>query len=293
MSARLDGLRDFLPLFFFVDLGAMLDFTTLDAELGAALVLTLFVLIGNPLIVMAIMGFMGYRRRTGFLAGLTVAQISEFSIVFVAMGITLGHIGQDALGLTTLVGIMTITLSTYMILHSQALFERLAPWLAVFERRRPQREEAMERLAGPKPDPQVIVFGLGRYGKRMLLQLHAHDVHALGVDFDPETVDELPRRGIPVRFGDAEDPDFADALLWRQAGWVVMTLPDRTVNRALLRALKSAGFQGRIAGVVSDELQAQALHEAGAERIINPFKDAADHAAEALAWDIRSREEKR
>ncbi|MCK7502598.1 MAG: hypothetical protein MZW92_81830 [Comamonadaceae bacterium] len=52
--------------------------------------LSLFVLIGNPLIVMAIMGYMGYRKRTGFLAGLTVAQISEFSIVFVAMGITLG-----------------------------------------------------------------------------------------------------------------------------------------------------------------------------------------------------------
>jgi predicted Kef-type K+ transport protein len=63
-----------------------------------ALVLSLFVLIGNPLIVMAIMGFMGYRRRTGFMAGLTVAQISEFSIVFVAMGITLGHVGVQALG---------------------------------------------------------------------------------------------------------------------------------------------------------------------------------------------------
>jgi predicted Kef-type K+ transport protein len=41
------------------------------------------------------------------MAGLTVAQISEFSIIFVAMGISLGHIGQDALGLTTLVGIVT------------------------------------------------------------------------------------------------------------------------------------------------------------------------------------------
>jgi len=75
-------------------------------------VLALFVLIGNPLIVMAIMGYMGYRKRTGFLAGLTVAQISELSIVFVAMGISLGHVGPQALGLTTLVGLVTIMLST-------------------------------------------------------------------------------------------------------------------------------------------------------------------------------------
>lgn len=90
MNARLTGIRDFLLLFFFVDLGTRLDFSSLGGELLPAAVLSLFVLVGNPLIVMAIMGYMGYRRRTGFLAGLTVAQISEFSIVFVAMGISLG-----------------------------------------------------------------------------------------------------------------------------------------------------------------------------------------------------------
>jgi Kef-type K+ transport system membrane component KefB len=144
MNARLTGIRDFLLLFFFIDLGARLDFSTLGAEMVPAVVLSLFVLIGNPLIVMAIMGFMGYRRRTGFLAGLTVAQISEFSIVFVAMGITLGHVGVQALGLTTLVGLVTITVSTYMILYAQPLYERLAPWLRVFERDRPFREVAAE-----------------------------------------------------------------------------------------------------------------------------------------------------
>jgi phosphoserine phosphatase len=87
INARLAGIRDFLLLFFFIDLGAKLDFATLGGELWPAVVLSLFVLVGNPLIVMAIMGYMGYRKRTGFLAGLTVTQISEFSIIFVAMGI--------------------------------------------------------------------------------------------------------------------------------------------------------------------------------------------------------------
>jgi Kef-type K+ transport system membrane component KefB len=150
MNARLTGIRDFLLLFFFIDLGAKLDFSTLGAEVWPALVLSLFVLIGNPLIVMAIMGAMGYRKRTGFLAGLTVAQISEFSIVFVAMGITLGHVGVPVLGLVTLVGVVTITLSTYMILYAQPLYERLAPWLGVFERRRPARELAWSARRRPR-----------------------------------------------------------------------------------------------------------------------------------------------
>ena len=159
INARLTGIRDFLLLFFFIDLGAKLDFSTLGGEIWPAVVLSLFVLIGNPLIVMAIMGYMGYRKRTGFLAGLTVAQISEFSIIFVAMGISLGHVGNGALGLTTLVGLVTIALSTYMILYSHPLYERLAPWLGIFERRRPSRELAVAREYRVPDQPGIVVFG--------------------------------------------------------------------------------------------------------------------------------------
>ncbi len=118
LGARLVGLRDFLLLFFFVDLGAHLELGVLGPQLFLAVVLSLFVLVGNPLIVMAILGVMGYRKRTGFLAGLTVAQISEFSLMLAAFGRSLGHIDDQTVALVTLVGLITITLSTYLILYS-------------------------------------------------------------------------------------------------------------------------------------------------------------------------------
>ncbi|MEZ5627011.1 MAG: cation:proton antiporter [Rhodocyclaceae bacterium] len=282
IGARLTGIRDFLLLFFFIDLGAKLDFSALGSELWPALVLSAFVLIGNPLIVMAIMGFMGYRKRTGFMAGLTVAQISEFSIIFVAMGITLGHVGNDALGLTTLVGIVTIALSTYMILYSQPLFERLGPWLGGFERRRPYRELAVERQRQPEGPPRVVIFGLGRYGEHLLARLQRRGVSALGVDFDPETVRRLRRRGFAVRFGDGEDPAFVDTLPMATAEWIVTTLPTWESNRGLLHALKAMAVPGVIAAVVGNEVHRQALHAAGASRIINPFLDSADHTAQLM-----------
>jgi Kef-type K+ transport system membrane component KefB len=290
MNARLTGIRDFLLLFFFIDLGAKLDFSTLGAEVVPAIVLSLFVLIGNPLIVMAIMGFMGYRKRTGFLAGLTVAQISEFSIVFVAMGITLGHVGVQALGLTTLVGLVTITVSTYMILYAQPLYERLAPWLRVFERDHPFREVAAESQDPGARSAQVIVFGLGRYGSRLFEQLRADGVEVIGVDFDPEAVRELQGRGLPVLFGDGEDPDFLESLPLRQAHWVITTFPQWESNRALLHALKTVHYRGRVVGAVRDAAHGRALAEAGVDQILNPFDDAADHAAARLARDIHEKE---
>ncbi len=290
MNARLTGIRDFLLLFFFIDLGAKLDFSTLGAEVVSAVVLSLFVLIGNPLIVMTIMGFMGYRRRTSFMAGLTVAQISEFSIVFVAMGITLGHVDVQALGLTTLVGLVTITVSTYMILYAQPLYERLSPWLRVFERKNPFREIAAESQDGSSRTAQAIVFGLGRYGSRLFRQLRADGVDVIGVDFDPEAVRELQGRGMPVLFGDGEDPDFLETLPLRQVRWVITTFPQWESNRALLHALQTVRYRGQVVGAVRDAAHGRALAEAGVSRILNPFDDAADHAAARLANDIREQE---
>ena len=286
MNARLTGIRDFMLLFFFIDLGSKLDFSTLGGEIWPAVVLSVFVLIGNPLIVMAIMGYMGYRKRTGFLAGLTVAQISEFSIVFVAMGITLGHVGVEALGLTTLVGLVTIMMSTYMILFSHALYDRLAPWLGVFERKRPFRELAVERRGRPAGQPDIIIFGLGRYGSRLMSQLCAAGIEVLGVDFDPETVRALRKLRQPVRFGDGEDPSFLESLPLEHTRWAITTFPQWESNRAFLNALKEAGFRGRIAGVVRDDLHGEELDAAGVERVLNPFNDAADYAARAFAAEI-------
>ncbi len=288
IGARLSSIRDFLLLFFFIDLGAKLDFSTLGEELWPAAILSAFVLVGNPLIVMAIMGYMGYRRRTGFLAGLTVAQISEFSIVFVAMGISLGHVGVQALGLTTLVGVVTITLSTYMIMYSQQLYARLGPWLAVFERKRPHRELAAEQQAGGASAPDVVVFGMGRYGERFAVKLMEADFNVLGIEHDPERADALHARGIRVSFGDAQDPDYLESLPLEGVSWVVSSLPDLESNGALLQGLRQRRYQGDIAVVARDEAQGAALKRIGVPTVLYPFRDAVDFAVEHLGALIRS-----
>ena len=289
INARLTSIRDFLLLFFFIDLGAKLDFSTLGGELWPAIILSAFVLIGNPLIVMAIMGYMGYRKRTGFLAGLTVAQISEFSIIFVAMGITLGHIGVEALGLTTLVGLVTIALSTYMILYSHPLYERLAPWLGVFERRRPHRELAMEMERRAPDQPDVIVFGLGRYGERLAFGLQEAELQVLGVDFDPEVARRIRRKGLAVRYGDGTDTDFLESLPITGAAWVVSTLPDLASNLDLLRALREHHCRADVAIVAREEEDGLALKRAGAPTVIYPTRNAVDYTVDALTAIIGPR----
>lgn len=282
INARLTGIRDFLLLFFFIDLGAKLDFSTLGDEVWPALGLSLFVLIGNPLIVMAIMGYMGYRKRTGFLCGLTVAQISEFSIIFVAMGISLGHVGAGALGLTTLVGLITIALSTYLILYSHPIYDKMAPLLGFFERKRPYRELAVATERHDLHEADVIVVGLGRYGSRLALGLKEAGLKTLGVEFDPEVARALRRQGLPVRYGDGIASEFLESLPLKATRWIVSTLPDIGSNRELLRCLGELGFTGEVAVVARDEADGVALKKLGAPTLLYPMRNAVDHAIETL-----------
>lgn len=288
LGSRLTGLRDFLLLFFFVDLGAHLKLSLLGPQLPPALILSAFVLVGNPLIVMIIMGAMGYRKRTGFLAGLTVAQISEFSLMLAALGMSLGHIGGEAVALVTLVGLVTITLSTYMILYSHAIYERFAPALSWFERRKPFREIAMETTNEPQLGFDVIIFGLGRFGNRVADGLIERGYRVLGVDFDPDLVRRLREAGYSVVYGDAEDPDFASTLPLASAGWVVSSVPQLAINLALLQALSRHGFAGRTATTAHTTPNAEELKQAGSDVVLLPFVDAAQEAVDQVCSLFRT-----
>ncbi|MGP1394238.1 MAG: cation:proton antiporter [Inquilinaceae bacterium] len=289
IAARLASLRDFLLLFFFIALGAALDLSLLGASVVPAIVLSLFVLIGNPLIVLAIMGAMGYRKRTGFLAGLTVAQISEFSLIFMAMGAALGHVSEQALGLVTLVGLITIAASTYMITYSHALYDRLEPVLGIFERKRRLRDDAEGSLGAARYD--AVLFGLGRYGLGIAQALGREGKSVLGVDFNPVAVRHARDSGLDTAFGDATDPEFLSTLPLTGIAWAISAVPEHDTGvthddprRSLIQHLNDLGFQGRIAVSAHTSDGAQALSEAGADLVLLPFRDAADQAA-ALVLD--------
>ena len=280
IGARLTGLRDFLLLFFFIDLGAHLGPGLTGEQVGAALLLSAFVLAGKPLIILAILGRAGYRKRTLSMTAFSLGQISEFSLILAALGLSIGHIDAEIVGLITLVGVITFSLSSYMITYSNLLYESLAPWLTAFERRVPHREQLQDVQGGAEAD--VILFGLGRYGSRIAHAIRQRGLEVLGVDFDPEAVRARRQDGVWVRYGDAEDPELFATLPLDRARWVMSSIPERAINLALLHALRQHGYRGRIAVTTHTPNTTKVLQAAGADLVLLPFADAADQAVDLL-----------
>ena len=282
MISRLASLRDFLILFFFIALGSRIDVSTLGEQIFPAMIFSMFVLIGNPLIVMVIMGFMGYRKRTSFMAGLTVAQISEFSLIFIAMAISLNFIPSYSLGLVTLVGLITITLSVYMITYSNFLYNILNPFLKVFERRNPYREKEGEGVSIKNKSYDIIVFGVGRFGREIAINLEKAGLKVLAIDHNPEIVKRRQKAKYDVQYGDAFDQLYLQSLPLEGVKWIIAAMSQHDLGVThddprvvLIDGLKQIGFAGKVAVSTYYEEEAVKFREFGADLVFIPYKEAA------------------
>lgn len=271
LSARMVSLRDVMLLFFFIELGASLTFGDAIGQLLPAIVLSTFVLIGKPLIIFVIMGWMGYRSETTFKTGMALAQISEFSLILIALGYSLGQVDSGVLSLVTLVGLFTITISSYFILYSDQLFARMQPLMVKFER--PDKKGVNEEQAEKNFD--AIVVGAGRFGSEVISGLVSSGSHVLVVEMDPEALSKAAELGAETLFGDAGDPDFAKLLPIHQTGTIICTAPDRRTNTLLLEGARALGFEGQLYLTALDNATAEMFAQAKNVETIRPLKMAA------------------
>lgn len=283
IGIRLVTLRDFLLLFFFINLGIHIDIEHIQQEIFPALVLSSFVLIGKPLIILTIIGRMGYRKYTATMTSLFLSQISEFSLILVTFGFSLELIKEEVMGLITLVGLITMGVSTYMIIYCHQIYRYLSPYLEIFQRKIKHPEEVLGYLEQNNlTHIDVIIFGLGRYGGSMIKYLQKEGLVVVGVDFNPEIVKFWHRRDVITLYGDAENPECATTLPLDKTKWVVSTIPGEDLSLNLLHVLKEHQFKGKIALTSHSSQEMEVLRQAGADLVLLPFRDAAKQATEML-----------
>jgi len=279
LSARMVSLRDIMILFFFIELGTSLSFEDAGSQIGLAVVLSAFVLVVKPLVVMVIMGALGYRSQVSFKSGFALAQISEFSLILIALGYSLGQVGSEVMSLVTLVAIITITLSTYFILYSDRIYQWMSPVLRRFDKSASQDLMREESQAHPI---DAIVIGAGRLGSSVVAGLRERGGRLLVVDQDPRALRAMEGDSVETLFGDISDPDFSGSLPLNIADAVICTVHDRSTNLVLLETLSRFNFEGKICLTAMDEPTAKMLSENRNVTVIRPLTMAATRIVDGL-----------
>ncbi|MDQ3099293.1 MAG: cation:proton antiporter [bacterium] len=286
ISSRLKPLRDFFVLLFFILLGSQITFTNLESTIIPIIVLSLFVLIGNPLIMVIIMNLLGFSKKIGFKAGLTVAQVSEFSLILATLGFQLGQINQEVLSIITIVALITIGGSAYLIMHDELLYAKLSPYLSLLEFRKNRRQAPPQKLPY-----EVVLFGYHRVGKEFVKAFKKNGRPFVVVDFNPESIRDLDQNNVPYKYGDAEDVEFLEDLELKNVKLFVSTIPEDRTSKVLVKTIRRMNKKAIIMVLSHTINNAQELYKLGANYVIMPHYLGAQYAAQ-LITDLDINDEK-
>ncbi len=285
ISAKIKPLRDFFLIIFFIILGLNVQIYNFGSILLDALILSVFVLVAKPIVTMALMSFAGYTKRTNFMVGMAIAQISEFSLIILALGVSLGHISGEMLSTLTLAGIITITISAYAMSYSEGIYEKFSGFLSIFEKRNLRKDKDL------KKECSAILFGYNRIGFEILESFKKIKKDYLVVDFNPETIDNLTKFRIPSVYGDAYDSEFLKELPVKKLDLAVSTMPDFETNILLLEYLKINAPNAIVilrAHHIKDALE---LYNRGASYVLTPHFLGGEYIAQMITEDRTKKKE--
>jgi Kef-type K+ transport system membrane component KefB len=273
-------LRDFFLTLFFVLLGAHIQLDSLSQAIGPALIFSAFVLIGNPIIMMLIMSALGYTRRTTFLAALCVAQISEFSLILINYAYTdLGVVDNVGLTIMTLVGGITMTISSYLIYYNEEIYERFGKYFAFLDISRSKIDELDHT---DKKSFEVVLLGCHRLGHNLLKLIPEEKDKILIIDFDPQNIKELRSNGYNAIYGDIADREMYKYFHTEEAKVIISTVPGLKENKVLVQTIKALPHKPILILTANDGKSAKNLYSDGADYVIYPHLLSSESIIEIL-----------
>lgn len=262
--ARVKVLRDFFLMQFFVLLGFEIGFVAAAINWWLVVVLAVLVLIINPLVVMTILMWQNYSRRIAFWVGVTIAQISEFSLILMGLASQKGQINETVLGTIGATAVLSIAISSYYVKYANKLYIVFTNALQFL---RIDLGSSGTISADGLFNPEVVLFGCSRMGRVVLPRL-VELGKLLVVDFDPVVLESLERVGIKSIYGDVGDKEFLNSIEWGKCRLVVSTPIDLDDNLRLVQFINNLKKDIVVIVVGSTRADAEVLRAAGADQVV-------------------------
>ena len=268
IAGKIIPLRDFFATLFFVSLGMELVFDSFNGLLWPLIIFLGIIVLFKPLIFMIITSVFGYKKRTAFFTSISLAQISEFSLVLVALGLSLGHVSNQIFTLTVLLAIITIALTSYFIKYDTWFYKLASGKLNLFEKLA-LRDSELEHLPYHERKDTVL-FGAHRMGKIFIETFKDANSNFVVVDFDPQIIRNLIGRKIPCVYGDVANHEVLKRLNLNSVKMVVSTIPNDDDNVFLIKYIKKINPNVIIIVTSSHAGSALHLYDIGADYVIVP-----------------------
>jgi len=270
---KLSGIRDFFVTLFFVALGLKIPVLTLN-DISIAVALSVFVVLSRLLSVPYIAVKMKLGLRTGIISALNLSQISEFSLVILALGAGYGHISASVQPVMLTAMLLAAIMSTYLINYNDKIAGFITSCLGKNLHMDRSATSESDQASGAKRD--IIVLGCFREGMFFLDSIEAFapelKQRILVIDFNQSLKKKLSEKGYAWKYGDLSNPETLAHIGIGSASIVICTISDvflkGTSNLRLLRQMKSLAPTAKKIMLAEDTQAAEVLLAEGADKAI-------------------------
>jgi len=278
LGSKIKPLRDFFVVLLFVYFGSKLSGTITPMIIYEALAFSALIMIGKPIIIMIFMKLLGYKKRTNFLTGSSLAQLSEFSLIIIFLGFSYNQLSQSLMNVAILTSLITIAISSYSIYYSHKIFNKISNLLNIFEGNR----EGIESNQSKQEEYEVVLFGYHRIGYKIIESLKKAHKDFLIIDYNPKVVLSLAEKGVSCVYGDASDPGFLGEIKLKKTKLVISTIPDETANIAIKNMLKEVESKAIFIATAEQPRQALDLYNQGIDYVVVPHHLGGDYISSII-----------
>jgi Kef-type K+ transport system membrane component KefB len=274
VAAKTRPLRDFFLMIFFIYLGTTLVFTNFSTTIAPALVLSLIVMIVNPIVVTIVLSLLGFRKRTSFITGISLTQISEFSFIVIALGVKGNVLPQETITLVSTVAVITVFISTYLISSSQAIYHFFKPLLSLIKTNR--QNEDLHNVPEQLSD-HIILIGYHRMGTKIFKTLKSLGEKVAVIDYDPRRIRELIDQNEICTYADAIDHEVIQELKLSKAKMIISTIDKIEENRLIYETYKKDNKKLQFIMTAQDNEDSDDLYKMGVDLVIVPSLISGDY----------------
>jgi len=285
LARSLFHIKELLLVGFFVSIG-LTGLPDLPTIAVAVLMVLLLPLKAGGYI--ALLTMMKLRHRTAILAGLSLMNYSEFGLIVVSVGVSVGLLAEAWLVEMSIAVALSFVVSALVNGRGHLMVEKIAARLPA------QDEDTLhpEERSGDAGDAEVVVIGMGRVGYAAYQRLTEHyGLRVVGVDYDGPRIGRLDEQGLRVIEGDATDLHF-----WMQlqrsdsVRMAVLAMPRHGANVTALECLRESGFGGTVAAVARYDDEVAWAKEHGVDIAFNVYAGAGLELADQVAGGERERQ---
>jgi CPA2 family monovalent cation:H+ antiporter-2 len=267
--ARLLPLRDVFVALFFVTVGALIDPSTVLANLPLLAVMLALIVVGKLVIRTGIVVAFGYPLSTALLVGAGLTQIGEFSYVLVRVARDTGQVGADVYNATLAASLLSILINASLVRHAPR-------WLTALGLMDARRAPTVSRAPAPEErGGHVVLCGFGRVGSAVGEALGTFGLRYTVIERDPDVVKGLVARGVPALYGDAGRRSTLELAGAHDAALIIVALPDFEHARLAARAARALNSDAPVLVRAHGRAESDTLRREGASEVIQPELEAA------------------